>query len=74
MNRAMEDKQQAIKVCYGPRCRDYGGQDLLTRLTEEGLDARTGDCQSLCPYSPVVHLNKKFIPRATAAEIIEQLS
>lgn len=62
-----------IEICHGPRCTDYGGKILLAELQSLGVDARTGDCRSLCPYSPVVHVNEKFIPRATADEIIGRL-
>lgn len=68
------DNRPAISICHGPRCRDYGGEALLAKLEKAGIDAKACDCQSLCTYSPVVHLNKKFIPRATTAEVLEQLS
>ena len=62
-----------IQVCHGPRCRDYGGSDLAARLKELGMDAKTGECQSLCPHSPVVHVNEQFIPKASIDEIVERL-
>jgi len=67
------DSKKKIKVCHGDRCRDYGGQALAAELKSVGLDSEAGECQSLCPHSPVVHLNEKFIPKASIDEIIEQL-
>ena len=67
------DNSKRINVCHGPRCRDYGGEALAMKLQALGVDYEAGECQSLCTYSPVVHLNDKFIPRASIDEIIERL-
>jgi NADH:ubiquinone oxidoreductase subunit E len=67
------DNSKRIKVCHGPRCRDYGGQALATKLKALGISSEAGECQSLCTYSPVVHLNGKCILKATTEEIGRQL-
>ncbi|MDT8376691.1 MAG: (2Fe-2S) ferredoxin domain-containing protein [Mariprofundaceae bacterium] len=67
------DNRVRIRVCHGPRCHDYGGQALSSRLEALGIESEAGECQSLCPYSPVVHLNERFIPRASVDEIVERL-
>jgi NADH:ubiquinone oxidoreductase subunit E len=67
------DNRIEIKVCHGPRCRDYGGEALATKLKALGMDSEAGECRSLCPHSPVVHVNDKFIPGASIDEIIERL-
>lgn len=66
-------KDPAIKVCHGPRCRDYGGEALAAKLKALGMDSEAGECRSLCPHSPVVHVNNKFIPGASIDDIIERL-
>lgn len=59
-------------MCHGARCHDYDGQALAAELKSAGLVSEAGECQSLCPHSPVVHLNEKFIPKASIDEVIEQ--
>jgi len=60
-------------VCHGPRCRDYGGADLLARLQAAGIDAVAIDCQSLCPHSPVVRLPGRCLPRAKLDTVVTAL-
>ncbi|MFC1536805.1 (2Fe-2S) ferredoxin domain-containing protein [Pseudomonadota bacterium] len=67
------DNKKKIKVCHGARCLDYGGQALAAEMKSVGLESEAGECQSLCPHSPVVHLNEKLIPKASIDKIIEQL-
>jgi len=58
-------------ICHGPRCRDYGGAELLARLQAEGIEAEAIDCQSLCPHSPVVRLPERCLPRASLDEVVQ---
>ncbi|HKJ83336.1 MAG TPA: hypothetical protein VJ961_04860 [Mariprofundaceae bacterium] len=60
-------------ICHGPRCRDYGGRDLLAVLNERGIAAKVIDCQSLCPHSPVVRLPHCHLHRTTAEEVIRTI-
>lgn len=62
-----------VEICHGPRCCDYGGQELLRELKIRGVQARMSLCQSLCSYSPVVKTGSKAILNATAESVIETL-
>jgi len=58
-------KQSVVGICLGPRCRDYGGLALSEQLKCQDVAVETLDCQSLCPYSPIVRLHDRVIHRAT---------
>ncbi|MDQ6996558.1 MAG: hypothetical protein Q9M82_03750, partial [Mariprofundus sp.] len=59
------NKKIAVGVCHGPRCGDYGGRALAVELRHRKIEVEALDCQSLCPYSPIVRLHEHFLTQAS---------
>jgi len=64
-------KKCEIEICHGPRCREFGGPELLAELAERGIDAEEGFCQSLCPNSPIVRVDDRVVHNAKIEAILE---
>jgi len=64
------NKAAAVGVCHGPRCGDYGGRALAAELSQRNIEIEALDCQSLCPYAPIVRLQDRFIHRATMERVM----
>jgi len=56
---------QAVAVCHGPRCGDYGGKALAKKLRAEGYSVEALPCQSLCPHGPIARTADQVLHRAT---------
>jgi NADH:ubiquinone oxidoreductase subunit E len=66
------EAQHTIEVCHGPQCSDYGGRALSEELDALGQNSVAGDCRSQCPHAPVVFVDNRMIPKATAQKVIER--
>ena len=65
-------KPAQIAICHGPRCADYGGDQLKTDLASQGVKAEMLNCQSLCSNAPIVCRDGRVMHRATLEQLTEQ--
>ncbi|MBL4775932.1 MAG: (2Fe-2S) ferredoxin domain-containing protein [Mariprofundus sp.] len=69
----MSAEQPKIAVCHGPRCGDYGGRALAGTLAARGFQCEVLDCQSLCPYAPIVRIDGAVVHRANMTKLLDRL-
>ena len=84
--RLLAPGRHLVRVCTGLSCWQDGGQELLKDLTDQlnpepaetggddGVTVGEVPCGFLCPLAPAVEVDGRWVGRATAQVVVQQIN